>query len=75
MWRYNNEFYAKMFNNFKLKESIIYNKRRQIAKEFIEKQKNKVFVRALTDSNPEDYLYAFVDDFPINDLKQKYIDI
>ena len=71
---YNNEFYAKMFNNFKLKESIIYNKRRQIAKEFIEKQKNKVFVRALTDSNPEDYLYAFVDDFPINDLKQKYIE-
>ena len=71
---YNNEFYAKMFNNFKLKENIIYNKRRQIAKEFVEKQKKKLFVRALTDNSPEDYLYAFVDNFPIDDLKSKYID-
>lgn len=71
---YNNEFYAKMFKNFKLKENIIYSKRKQIARDFIERQKNKVFVRALTDANPEDYLYAFVDGFPINDLKHKFIE-
>ncbi len=71
---YNNEFYAKMLDNFKLKESIVYNKRKQIARSFLERQKNKVFVRALTDSTPNDYAYAFVDDFPINELRNKYVE-
>ncbi len=71
---FNNEFYAKMLRNFKLKENIVYNKRRQFAKDFIEKQKNKIFVRTLTDSNPKDYLFAFIDDFSLDDLRQRYIE-
>ena len=70
----NVELFDKMRNNFRLKENVLYKKRREIGKEFIEKQKLKVFVRALTDSKPENYAYALTGDFPITELKEKYIE-
>lgn len=70
---YNQEFYNKMYNNFNLKESIIYNKRKKIGKDYIKNQKLRVFLKALTEPNKEDYAYAFKDKYPLSEIKERYI--
>lgn len=70
---YNNEFEKVILNNFKVRENIIYKRRKEIGKDYINKLKFKLFVRALTDSNKESYASYFKVTFPINEIKQKYI--
>lgn len=70
---YNKEFEKTILVNFKPKESVIYNKRKEIGKEFLSKLKFKLFVRALTDPNKELYVNYFRDNYPINDVKTKYL--
>lgn len=70
---YNDTFEAIILKNFKVLENVIYNKRKEIGKEFVNKLKFKLFVRALTDPNKESYSPYFRDNYPINDLKKKYI--
>lgn len=70
---YNDEFEKIILVNFKPKESVIYNKRKEIGKEFLNKLKFKLFVRSLTDPNKEIYENYFRDGYPIKDVKNKYI--
>ena len=70
---YNQEFYNTMYNNFNLKESIIYNKRKKLSKDYIKNQKLKVFLKALTEPNKEDYAFAFKDKYPLEEIKERYI--
>ena len=70
---YNNDFEKIILRNFKVKENVIYNKRKEIGKSCIDKLKMKLFVRALTDPNKDSYINYFRDNYPINELKKKYI--
>ena len=70
---YNEEFEKIILVNFKPKESVIYNKRKEIGKEFLNKLKFKLFVRSLTDPNKEIYINYFREGYPIKDVKSKYI--
>lgn len=70
---YNKEFEKIILNNFKPKENVIYNKRKEIGREYINKLKFKLFVRALTDPNKESYINYFKDNYPINEIKDRYI--
>ena len=56
---YNEEFEKIILFNFKPKENVIYAKRKEIGKEFLENLKFKLFVRALTDPNKEIYYNYF----------------
>ncbi len=70
---YNNEFEKVILNNFKVRENVVYKRRKEIGKEYINKLKFKLFVRALTDTNKNSYATYFKVSFPINEIKQKYI--
>lgn len=70
---YNSLFEAIILKNFKVLESVIYAKRKEIGKEFLDKLKFKLFVRALTDPNKESYEAYFRDNYPILSIKEKYI--
>lgn len=70
---YNEEFEKVILTNFKPKESVIYNKRKEIGRDFIKRLKFKLFVRSLTDPNKEIYKYYFRDGYPIEEVKSKYI--
>lgn len=70
---YNEEFYKIILNNFKLKENILYTKRKEIGREYINKLKLKLFVRALTDVDKDSYVFAFRKDYPISEIKEKFI--
>ena len=70
---YNEEFEKIILVNFKPKENIIYNKRKEIGKSFLDKLKFKLFVRSLTDPNKEIYSYYFRDGYPVLDVKNKFI--
>ena len=69
----NNEFDEIILKNFKLKENVLYNKRRELGKEYIDKIKLKLFVRSLTDEKKEAYVFAFNDGYPIEIIKEKFI--
>lgn len=70
---YNEEFEKIILNNFKVVESVMYSKRKEVGKNFLEKLKFKLFVRALTDPNKESYIQYFKENYPINEIKKKYI--
>ena len=70
---YNEEFEKIILKNFKPKENIIYKKRKEIGKDFLDKLKFNLFVRALTDSDKDYYKEYFKDNFPIYDIKDKYL--
>lgn len=70
---YNAEFEKVILTNFKPKENVIYNKRKEIGRDFIKRLKFKLFVRSLTDPNKEIYNYYFRDGYPIEEVKTKYI--
>lgn len=70
---YNTDFEKVILSNFKVKENIIYNKRKEMGKEYLAKLKFKLFVRALTDVNKESYASYFKTKFPILEIKPKYI--
>ena len=70
---YNEEFEKIIFINFKPKENIIYSKRKEIARNYLNKLKFKLFVRALTDPNKDSYVIYFKDGYPIKEIKNRYI--
>lgn len=70
---YNTDFEKVILSNFKVKENIIYNKRKEMGKEYLAKLKFKLFVRALTDVNKESYASYFKTKFSILEIKPKYI--
>lgn len=70
---YNNEFEKIILKNFKVLESVLYSKRKEIGKEYIGKLKFKIFVRALTDPHKDSYKIYFKNSFPILEIKDRYI--
>ncbi len=70
---YNADFEKIILSNFKPKENIIYNKRKEIGKKFLKSLKFKLFVRSLTDPNKDIYVNYFRDGYPIKDVKTKYV--
>lgn len=70
---YNDLFDKIILKNFKPKENVIYNKRKELGAKFISNLKFKLFVRALTDPNKESYKIYFKDNYPIDKIKDKYI--
>ncbi len=70
---YNAEFEKIILDNFKPRENVIYNKRKQIGKEWLDKLKLKLFVRALTDPNKESYQHCFKDDYSLSTIKDNYL--
>ena len=73
MNEYNNEFESIILKNFKPKESVIYAKRKEIGKEFVQKLKLKLFIRALTDPDKELYKEFFRENYDLDNIKNKYI--
>lgn len=70
---FNNEFEAVILKNFKVLENVIYNKRKEIGKNYLNNLKFKLFVRALTDPNKEQYKNYFKESYPLESIKEKYI--
>lgn len=70
---YNKDFEAVVFENFKVKEKILYSERTKKGKEFLKKLKLKIFVRALTDNNKDIYIKFFDKGFDIHHIKEKYL--
>ena len=70
---YTDEFEKIMLINFKPKENVIYAKRKEIGKEFLNNLKIKLFVRALTDPNKDIYYNYFKEGYPVLEVKEKYL--
>jgi len=70
---YVNEFNKIIINNFKVKENVIYNERKNIGREYLKKLKFKIFVRSLTDNNSSDYKCFYKDEYDISNLKDDYL--
>lgn len=70
---YNGEFEKIILLNFKPKENVIYSKRKEIGKQFLDNLKFKLFVRALTDPNKEIYYNYFREGYPVEQVKDKYL--
>ncbi len=71
--KYNDEFDKIILDNFKPKENILYNKRKEIGKNYLDKLKLKLFIRALTDNNKKEYVEYFNEGYMITEIKDKYI--
>ncbi len=71
--KYNNEFEKIILINFKPKENVIYNKRKEIGKDFLDRLKFKLFVRSLTDTDKDIYANYFREGYPLEKVKDKYI--
>lgn len=70
---YISEFEKIMLLNFKPKENVIYAKRKEIGKEFLNNLKFKLFVRALTDPNKDIYYNYFREGYIVENVKDKYL--
>lgn len=69
---YNNEFESIILKNFKIKESILYSKRKETGANYLANLKFKLFIRALTEPNPTFKEY-FKEGYPLASIKEKYI--
>ena len=70
---YNNEFEQIILSNFKPKESVLYSKRKEIGRNYIQKLKLKLFIRALTDPDKDLYREFFRKNYDLDNIKAKYI--
>lgn len=74
MTEYNSDFNRVILKNFKVKEDIVYRKRKELGCIFIDKLRFKLFVRTLMDSKKEAYGGYFIDDFDVLKIKDKYLE-
>lgn len=70
---YNKEFERIILQNFKVKESVDYKRRKDVGKDYLNKLKLKLFVRTLTEPNKEMYSVYFKNPCSLDDIKNKYI--
>lgn len=68
---YNDEFDKRILNNFKIKENVLFKKRKLAGKEFLTKLKLKVFIRALTE--PHFGINFLKNNIDITLLKDNYV--
>ena len=70
---YNEDFKKVILNNFKPKENIIYNKRKEIGKKYLNKLQLKIFIKALNENDKSKYEAYFRDNYNIDEIKDKYV--
>ena len=71
---YEKEFKDIILNNFKPKENVIYEKRKELGRDYISKVKLKLFIRALTETNKDTYKYFFRTGYDLDNIKSKYME-
>ena len=72
-WDFANEFEKNIFVNFKPKDKVLFRKQAEAGKEYLNKLKFKLFVKALTDDNKGIYKIYFNDGYDLNHIKAKYL--
>jgi len=70
--QYNKEFENIIVNNFEPKDSVLYNKRKEVGRDFLLKLKFKLFVKTLSDSNKDAYVQYYKDDYSLDKLEDDY---
>lgn len=69
---YNEEFENVILNNFIPKDSVLYSKRKEVGRDYLDKLKFKLFVKTLTSVNKEQYIMYFKDSYIVNNLEDDY---
>ncbi len=67
------EFEKNIFVNFKPKDKVLFRKQNEAGKEYLNKLKFKLFVKALTDDNKGVYKIYFNDGYDLDHIKAKYL--
>ncbi len=67
------EFEKNIFQNFKPKDKVLFKKQENAGKEYLDKLKFKLFVKALTDDNKSVYKIYFNDSYDLEHIKEKYL--
>ena len=70
---YVEEFNKIIYENFKVRENVIYNERKKLGKEYLKKLKFKLFVRSLTDKDIDNYKSYYKDNYDISNIKEDYL--
>ncbi len=70
--KYNQEFDEIIINNFEPKDSVLYNKRKEVGRDFLTKLKFKLFVKTLTDPNKDAYKVYYKDECSLERLEDDY---
>lgn len=71
--KYNKEFENIILNNFSPKENVLYAKRKEVGKHYLDKLMLKLFVRSLTDNDKSIYLDYYNDGYNISNIKEDYL--
>ena len=69
---YNKDFENVILRNFTPKDHILYNKRKEIGRNFLDKLKFKLFVNTLTDTDKEEFRIYYNDDYNIDNILEDY---
>ena len=69
---YNRDFEKVILKNFTPKDHVLYNKRKEIGREFLDKLKFKIFVNTLTDNNKEEYRVYYCEKCNVEDILNSY---
>ena len=67
------EFEKNIYVNFKPKDKVLFKKQNDAGKEYLNKLKFKLFVKALTEDNKNIYKIYFNEGFDLDNIKQKYL--
>ena len=69
---YNQDFEKIILNNFVPKDSVLYNKRKEVGRNYLDKLKFRIFVKALTDSNKDQYKSFFKNNCKMDNIEDDY---
>ena len=69
---YNKDFENVILRNFTPKDHILYNKRKEIGRAFLDKLKFKLFVNTLTDNDKDEFRIYYKDDYNIDNILEDY---
>ncbi len=70
--QYNKEFSDVILNNFIPKDNVLYSKRKEVGRNYLDKLKFKIFVKAISDKNKEEYQEYFIEGYDCNNLENDY---
>ena len=69
---FNKDFEKVILKNFIPKDSVLYNKRKEVGRNFLDKLKFKIFVNTLRDYDKEEFKVYYKEGFNVNDILNKY---
>ena len=70
--KYNQEFEEIIINNFEPKDSVLYNKRKEVGRDFLTKLKFKLFVKTISDNNKDEYKIYYKDEYSLDKIEEEY---